>query len=104
MRKYLQKKVRLNFMNGLGVTKLVLQGNELSESFYMIPSDSGPSRSVLKKENASLKQELDTMAKRLATAERIMVMRKEQDQQLRESIVMARHQVNSSYASSIQSD
>ncbi|OAX41311.1 hypothetical protein K503DRAFT_848471 [Rhizopogon vinicolor AM-OR11-026] len=68
------------------------EGNELSESFYLIPSDSEPSRSVLKKENASLKQELDAMSKRLATAERIMHLRKEQDQQLRESIVMARHQ------------
>lgn len=59
----------------------------------MIPSDSEPSRSVLKEENASLKQDLDAMAKRLAAAERIMYLRKEQDQQLRESIVMARHQV-----------
>ncbi|KAG1756287.1 uncharacterized protein EDB91DRAFT_4955 [Suillus paluster] len=68
------------------------EGNELSESFYMIPSDSEPSRSVLKKENASLKQDLETMSKRLAAAERIMQLRKEQDHQLRESIVMARHQ------------
>lgn len=68
------------------------EGNELSESFYMIPSDSEPSRSALKKENVSLKQELEAMSKRLAAAERIMQLRKEQDQQLRESIVMARHQ------------
>ncbi|KAG2752715.1 hypothetical protein P692DRAFT_20773571 [Suillus brevipes Sb2] len=68
------------------------EGNELSESFYMIPSDSEPSRSALKKENGSLKQELEAMSKRLAAAERIMQLRKEQDQQLRESIVMARHQ------------
>lgn len=68
------------------------EGNELSESFYMIPSDAEPPRSVLKKENASLKQDLEAMSKRLAAAERIMQLRKEQDQQLRESIVMARHQ------------
>jgi hypothetical protein len=68
------------------------EGNELSESFYMIPSDSEPSRSDLKKENTSLKQELEAMSKRLTAAERIMQLRKEQDQQLRESIVMARHQ------------
>ncbi|KAG2041966.1 hypothetical protein BDR03DRAFT_932209 [Suillus americanus] len=68
------------------------EGNELSESFYMIPSDSEPSRSELKKENVSLKQKLEAMSKRLAAAERIMQLRKEQDQQLRESIVMARHQ------------
>lgn len=59
----------------------------------MIPSDSEPSRSALKKENGSLKQELEAMSKRLAAAERIMQLRKEQDQHLRESIVMARHQV-----------
>lgn len=93
MRKYLQKKVCLYIVNRLRVTKRVLQGNELSESFYLIPSDSEPSRSVLKKENAHLKQELDVMTKRFTTAERIMHLRKEQDQQLRESIVMARHQV-----------
>lgn len=93
MRKYLRTKVRRHIVNGLGVTKRVLQGNELSESFYMIPSDSEPSRSALKKENGSLKQELEAMSKRLAAAERIMQLRKEQDQQLRESIVMARHQV-----------
>ncbi|KAG0705169.1 hypothetical protein DFH29DRAFT_907881 [Suillus ampliporus] len=68
------------------------EGNELSESFYMIPSDSEPPRSVLKKENASLKQDLEAMSRRLVAAERIMQLRKEQDQQLRESIVMARHQ------------
>jgi hypothetical protein len=56
MRKYLQKKVCLYIVNRLRVTKCALQGNELSESFYLIPSDSEPSRSVLKKENASLKQ------------------------------------------------
>jgi hypothetical protein len=93
MRRYLRTKVRRHIVNGLGVTKRVLQGNELSESFYMIPSDTEPSRSALKKENGSLKQELEAMSKRLAAAERIMQLRKEQDQQLRESIVMARHQV-----------
>lgn len=89
----MQKKVCLYIVNRLRVTKRVLQGNELSESFYLIPSDSEPSRSVLKKENASLKQELDAMSKRFTTLERIMHLRKEQDQQLRESIVMARQQV-----------
>jgi hypothetical protein len=93
MRKYLQMKVCRHIVSRLDVTKRVIQGNELSESFYMIPSDSEPSRSDLKKENTSLKQELEAMSKRLTAAERIMQLRKEQDQQLRESIVMARHQV-----------
>jgi len=93
MRKYLQKKVCLHAVDAFGVTKQFFQDNELSESFYLIPSDSEPSRSVLKKENASLRHDLDAMAKRLAAAERVMQLRKEQDQQLRESIVMARHQV-----------
>ena len=86
-------KVCWHIVHELGVTKQVVQGNDLSESFYVIPSDSEPSRSVLKKENSSMKQELEAMSKRLAAAERIMQLRKEQDHQLRESIVMARHQV-----------
>lgn len=93
MRKYLQTKVCWHIVNGLDFTKQVLQGNDLSESFCMIPSDSERPRSDLKKENVSLKQDLEAMSKRLTAAERIMQLRKEQDQQLREIIVMARHQV-----------
>jgi uncharacterized membrane protein (DUF106 family) len=48
---------------------------------------------ALKKENVSLKHEMEEMQKRLAEAERVLQLRKEQDQLLRDSIVMARHQV-----------
>lgn len=45
------------------------------------------------KENVSLKQEIEEMQGRVSKAERVLQLRKEQDQLLRDSIVMARHQV-----------
>lgn len=48
---------------------------------------------ALKTENVSLKHEIEEMQTRLAEAERVLQLRKEQDQLLRDSIVMARHQV-----------
>lgn len=68
-------------------------GQDLSESFCLVPLDSEPATSALKKENISLKQEIEEMQRRLAEAERVLQVRKEQDQVLRDSIVMARHQV-----------
>lgn len=70
-----------------------MTGDDLSESFYLIPLESDPAPSVLMKENVSLKQEIEEMQRRLAEAERVLHLRKEQDQLLRDSIVMARHQV-----------
>lgn len=70
-----------------------MTGDDLSESFCLIPFESEPGTSALVKENVSLKQEVDEMQRRLCEAERVLQMRKEQDQLLRDSIVMARHQV-----------
>ncbi|TFK72517.1 hypothetical protein BDN72DRAFT_792170 [Pluteus cervinus] len=64
-------------------------GDELSESFCLIPSGDEPSPAVLKKENQLLKKELELTKKRLETAERILQARKDQDMQLRDSIVQA---------------
>ncbi|KAH0830512.1 hypothetical protein J3R83DRAFT_1963 [Lanmaoa asiatica] len=69
------------------------EDDDLSGSFCLIPSESEPATSVLTKENVSLKQEIEEMQRRLAEAERVLHLRKEQDQLLRDSIVMARHQV-----------
>jgi hypothetical protein len=44
-------------------------------------------------ENDTLKNDLGALQKRLATTERILQLRKEQDQQLKDSIVMARREV-----------
>ncbi|KIK93504.1 hypothetical protein PAXRUDRAFT_828896 [Paxillus rubicundulus Ve08.2h10] len=71
---------------------LIDEGGDLSESFCLVHSGAEPSTSALKRENASLKQEMEAMQSRLATAERRLQMRKDQDQLLRDSIVMARHQ------------
>lgn len=68
-------------------------GDELSESFFVIPSGSDPSPLVLKKENAALKLEVDSMKKRLDATERVLQLRKEQDLQLRDSIFQATKEV-----------
>lgn len=44
---------------------------------------------------------MEEMQKRLAATERVLQLRKEQDQQLRDSIVLARQQVGSWILSSI---
>ena len=72
---------------------LSFQGDDLSGSFCLIPSGPEPSSSTLKKENASLKTELASMKSRLEATERILKLRKEQDLQLRDSILMATREV-----------
>ncbi|KAJ3797234.1 hypothetical protein GGU11DRAFT_816606 [Lentinula aff. detonsa] len=62
-------------------------GDDLSGSFYVIPSE--PTLSSLKKESSALKAELELTQKRLEATERVLQVRKEQDMQLRESIVQA---------------
>src|SRR5260221_14441666 len=65
-----------------------------SDSFCFIPSKSEPSQLALKEENNTLRSELDGMQKRLESAERMLKLRQEQDQQLRENIAVARREVN----------
>ncbi|KAF8232363.1 hypothetical protein L208DRAFT_1397567 [Tricholoma matsutake] len=65
------------------------EGNELSESFYLIPSGRESSSADLKQQNAQLRLEIEAMQKRLETTERILQLRKEQDLQLRDSIFQA---------------
>ncbi|KAF9483810.1 hypothetical protein BDN70DRAFT_918193 [Pholiota conissans] len=64
-------------------------GDDLSGSFFLIPSGPETSPSVLKKENDRLKAEVSSMKARLEGAEQILRLRKEQDMQLRDSIFMA---------------
>lgn len=67
--------------------------DELSESFCLIPSSKEPSTvTTLKQENASLKAEVEEMQQRLASTEKMLKSRMEQDQRLRDSIVLARNQ------------
>ena len=48
---------------------------------------------MLKEENSTLRAELEGMQKRLENAERMLKLRQEQDQQLRENIAVARREV-----------
>ncbi|GLB35334.1 hypothetical protein LshimejAT787_0208990 [Lyophyllum shimeji] len=64
-------------------------GDELSESFFVIPSGNEPFPAALKKENSALKLEIEAMKKRLEATERVLQLRKEQDLQLRDSIFQA---------------
>ncbi|KAJ8699858.1 hypothetical protein PTI98_002937 [Pleurotus ostreatus] len=67
-------------------------GDELSESFCLVPSGSEPSLAAQKRENAALKAEIEALQSRLEATERVIQLRKDQDLHLRESIVMARRE------------
>ena len=75
--------------------------DELSGSFCLVPGSMEPSTLALKKENASLKDQVKTMQQRLAQTEQILKLRKEQDMQLRDSIVMARQQAQRAMGASM---
>ncbi|KJA27397.1 hypothetical protein HYPSUDRAFT_35294 [Hypholoma sublateritium FD-334 SS-4] len=65
------------------------EGDDLSGSFFLIPSGPEASPAALKKENDKLKAEVSSVRSRLEAAEQILKLRKEQDMQLRDSIFMA---------------
>lgn len=75
--------------------------DDLTESFCLIPGGAEPSATALKKENASLKDQVEAMQQRLAKTEHILKLRKEQDMQLRDSIVMARQQAQRAMGASM---
>ncbi|KAH9998973.1 hypothetical protein BJV77DRAFT_978295 [Russula vinacea] len=72
-----------------------------SDSFYFIPSKSEPSQPALKEENNILRSELEGMQKRLENAERMLKLRQEQDQQLRENIAVARREAHRAMGASM---
>lgn len=72
---------------------MVLLGDDLSGSFFLIPSGPDASLAALKRENDRLKSEISTSRNRLEAAEQILKLRKEQDMQLRDSIFMATREV-----------
>ncbi|KAI0078186.1 hypothetical protein K474DRAFT_1660848 [Panus rudis PR-1116 ss-1] len=77
------------------------EDDHMSESFFVIPSKSDPPVAVLKKENATLKSKLEEMQKQLAMADQALKQRKEQDQQLRDSIMLARKEAQRAMTSSM---
>ncbi|KAG6891037.1 hypothetical protein C0992_010699 [Termitomyces sp. T32_za158] len=75
------------FENGLFDEETL--NDELSESFFVIPSGNEPLSTIMKRENTRLKLEVESMKKRLEATEKVIQLRKEQDLQLRDSIVQA---------------
>ncbi|KIP04757.1 hypothetical protein PHLGIDRAFT_129299 [Phlebiopsis gigantea 11061_1 CR5-6] len=75
--------------------------DDMADSFCMVPSKADPPVSALKQENAVLKAQLEEERKRLAHAEKMLKQRKEQDNHLRESIMMARKEAHRAMASSM---
>ena len=66
----------------------------MADSFCLIPSKSDSTAvTALKKENDALQADVEELRKRLASAEGMLKMRQEQDQQLRDSILLARKEV-----------
>ena len=66
----------------------------MADSFCLIPSKSEPTAAALKEENMSLKAELEKQRQQLATMELALKVRQEQDQHLRDSIMLARKEVS----------
>ncbi|KAJ6623411.1 hypothetical protein B0H10DRAFT_789691 [Mycena sp. CBHHK59/15] len=78
------------------------EGDELTESFFLIPSGSESSpATTLKQDNALLKLEVDTLKKRLEATERILQLRREQDAQLRDSIFQATKEAQRAMGTSV---
>lgn len=71
----------------------------MSDSFCMIPAKGDPSVASLKEENATLKAELEKQQQQLVNMEAALKARQEQDQQLRDSIMVARKEVRLSFHS-----
>lgn len=72
-----------------------LLGYDSSDSFCLIPSTSDSTKTVakLKKENSTLKSRLESMEKQMISVQKQIALRNEQDQQLRDNIVLARKEV-----------
>ncbi|KAF7791253.1 hypothetical protein EIP86_002267 [Pleurotus ostreatoroseus] len=74
---------------------------DMADSFLMVPSKSDQSVTLLKKENVLIKAQLEEERKKLAAAERMLKQRQEQDQHLRESIMLARKEAHRAMTSSM---
>ncbi|TFK90928.1 hypothetical protein K466DRAFT_563225 [Polyporus arcularius HHB13444] len=74
--------------------------DDMADSFCLIPSKADPSIASLKEENATLKAELEKQQQQLAKMELALKARQEQDQQLRDSIMLARKEAHRAMISS----
>lgn len=75
---------------------------ESFDDFCLVPASSEelPSTMRLKKENIALKAKLEAMEKQMASVQRQMKLRNEQDQQLRDNIILARREAQRAMAAS----
>lgn len=74
-----------------------MKGDELSGSFFLIPTGSEASPAALKNENTTLKAEIVSLKNRLETTERVLKLRREQDVHLRDSVFQATREVSLFY-------
>ncbi|KAI0957112.1 hypothetical protein AcW1_005608 [Taiwanofungus camphoratus] len=74
--------------------------DDMADSFCLIPSKSESPLNAFQRENTSLRAEIDVLQKQLASAEGMLKMRQEQDQQLRDSILLARKEAHRAMISS----
>ncbi|THH14708.1 hypothetical protein EW146_g5654 [Bondarzewia mesenterica] len=83
--------------------EIVDEDYDSSDSFCMIPSKSEPSPSTLKKEIVALRSDLEATQGQLEAAEQQLKLRREQDQQLRDNIVLARREAQRAMGASLMS-
>ncbi|TBU32265.1 hypothetical protein BD311DRAFT_862659 [Dichomitus squalens] len=76
------------------------EDDDMADSFCLVPSKSEPGVASLKEENASLKAELEKQRQQLVNMEAALKARQEQDQQLRDSIMLARKEAHRAMLSS----
>ncbi|KZT69081.1 hypothetical protein DAEQUDRAFT_738400 [Daedalea quercina L-15889] len=98
--KPVQDAVREDWDDEFRADDVVSAEDDMADSFCLIPSKSDPGASTLKKENDSLRVDVEELRKRLASAEGMLKMRQEQDQQLRDSILLARKEAHRAMISS----
>ncbi|KAJ7905275.1 hypothetical protein B0H14DRAFT_3102770 [Mycena olivaceomarginata] len=77
------------------------EGDELTESFFLIPSTSDSPPTTLKQDNASLRLEVEVLKKRLEATERVLQLRREQDVHLRDSIFQATKEAQRAMGASV---
>ncbi|KAH9934881.1 uncharacterized protein B0H18DRAFT_951400 [Fomitopsis serialis] len=75
--------------------------DDMADSFCLIPSKSDTPADNMKRENETLHTDVEELRKRLASAEGMLKMRQEQDQQLRDSILLARKEAHRAMISSV---
>ena len=80
-------------LTGSAHVRTFLTGDEMLDSFCLVPTDAGHTPAFLRRENVRLKAEVESMQRRLEAMQHVIQLRKEQDLQLRDSIFQATREV-----------